>query len=173
MEENGYAYPDAATKRRAIIGVILAFIGAILLGFLFQTVVRPWTDRYFAALDELAQHDPMAAKRKLLSVVALAALLKGSVTIASGLYVFHVGRQTVRAGCWPYPGLKIYRRWKIHDGESARRRGIFLMTLGLTLAIVGPAMSWEMYRRTSTALALSRPNNAMQPPAPPGSSPVR
>jgi len=93
------------------------------VGLLLLSVVRPWLDHYFLELEELAKHDPLAAKRGLLNLIAPIFAMNGSFAFGLGLWMIHVGWQMARAEQWPRPGIKIYRRVKILDGKSARRRG--------------------------------------------------
>ena len=161
MEDRGYAHPDPATRRRAI----FSGIGVVAVGVLLHSVVRPWLDHYFSALEELARHDPMAAQRSLLNVIAVMVALNGSVAFGVGTWIFYRGWQMARAEQWPLPGAKVYWRVKILDDRSARRRGRVLMVLGLILVILVPVLGWKTYRASSTFFDAPRPNNR-QPTAP-------
>lgn len=165
MEKNGYVYPDPVTRRRAVAVVILAGIGVLALGLGAQFVLRPWVDAYFAGLDELAKRDPVAASQKLLRLVSVVMAANGGVLAAAGLYLCLAGRQTGKAERWPYPGMKIRRRWKILDGRSARRRGRLLFALGLLLVVLGPTLAWKAYSVVSATLSPAKPNSGLQPPA--------
>jgi len=68
-EDKGYAHPDPATRRRAIVLAIFGGICVLAVGLLLLSVVRPWLDHYFLELEELAKHDPLAAKRGLLNLI--------------------------------------------------------------------------------------------------------
>jgi len=135
------------------------------VGLLLLSVVRPWLDHYFLELEELAKHDPLAAKRGLLNLIAPIFALNGSFAFGLGLWMIHVGWQMARAEQWPRPGIKIYRRVKILDDRSARRRGRVLMVLGLILVILVPVLGWKTYRASCTFFDAPRPNNR-QPTAP-------
>ena len=165
-EDKGYAQPDPATRRRAIVLAIFGGICVLAVGLLLLSVVRPWLDHYFLELEELAKHDPLAAKRGLLNLIAPIFAMNGSFAFGLGLWMIHVGWQMARAEQWPRPGMKIYRRVKILDGKSARRRGRLLIGLGLILAILVPAIGWKAYRASSTLFDAPEPNSKPQPTAP-------
>ena len=144
---------------------IFSGIGVVAVGVLLHSVVRPWLDHYFSALEELARHDPMAAQRSLLNVIAVMVALNGSVAFGVGTWIFYRGWQMARAEQWPLPGAKVYWRVKILDDRSARRRGRVLMVLGLILVILVPVLGWKTYRASCTFFDAPRPNNR-QPTAP-------
>jgi len=111
MEDRGYAHPDPATRRRVMAVAILSGIGVVAVGVLLHSVVRPWLDHYFSALEELARHDPMAAQRSLLNVIAVMVALNGSVAFGVGTWIFYRGWQMARAEQWPLPGAKVCPPW--------------------------------------------------------------
>jgi hypothetical protein len=122
-EDKGYVYPDPATRPRAMVLTILGAIGVLAVGLVLHSVVRPWLDRYFLELEALAKHDPLAVKRSLLNLMALILAVSGTLAVGLGIWAVHSGWQMRRAEQWPLPGMKVYRRTKILDSKSARRRG--------------------------------------------------
>jgi hypothetical protein len=166
METREYVYPDAMTRRRRVVVAVWTGIGVLAFGLLVHLVVRPWLDGYFAGLNELAKHDPPAAGRTVLRLVGTFAALSGSLLAMCGFYLAYVGWQTVRAKRWPYPGMKIYRRWRILDGRAAVRRGRLLLVVGLAVAILGPVLAWRVYFKSSTLLDRLRSDSRPQPTAP-------
>jgi hypothetical protein len=145
--------------------MILATVGGICVlavGLLPHSVVRPWLDRYFLELEELAKHDPLAANQSLLDLIAPIMAVSSSLAFGIGLWTIHTGWQMARAEQWPPPGMKVYRRVKILDRTSARRRGIVLIGVGLILAILVPAMGWKAYRGISTLFDAPRADNRLQ-----------
>jgi len=165
MEDKGYAYPDPATRRRAIVLAIIGVILVLAVGLLLQSVVRPWLDQYFLELEELIKRDRLAATRSLLNLIALILAANGILAFGLGIWTIRTGWQMAKAEQWPRPGTKVYRRVKILDRKSARRRGRVLIGLGLILAILVPAVAWKTYR-ASRALFDAPNNNRTQPPAP-------
>jgi hypothetical protein len=166
MEDKGYLHPDPATRRRVMVVAVLSGICVLAIGVLLLSVVRPWLDRYFLALEELARHNPVAANRSLLNVMALMVALNTSVAIGFGIWIFYLGWRMMKAEQWPRPGMNVYARVKILDARSARRRGKVLIVLGLILATLVPALGWKAYRDISAFLAAPRSNNRLQPTAP-------
>jgi len=156
MDDNGYAYPDPGARPRMIIVAIFSAICVLAFGLLLLGVVRPWLDDYLLALEKLAMHDPLAAKRGFLDLIALVVAFADSVAIGFGIWSIHEGWQMARAERWPPRGMKIRWRMKILDGKSARRRGKVLITLGLTVAILMPVLGWKVYRDMSTFLDAPR-----------------
>ena len=157
IEDQGYVYPDPATRRRAIVLAILGGIFVLVVGLVLHSVVRAWLDRYFLELEKLARHDLLAVKRSLLNLMALIFGVSGTLALGFGIWIIHTGWQMTRAERWPRPGMKVYRRTKILDGKSARRRGTLLVALGLILAIFVPAVGWKAYRSISTLFDALRP----------------
>ena len=157
--------PDPTTRRRVVLAI---FTGTCLLamGLLLHGVVRPWLDHHLLALEELAKHDPLAAKRSLCNVCALILEVNGILAFGLGIWICYTGWQMARAEQWPRPGAKVYRGVKIFDAKSVRRRGKVLIGLGLILAILVPAMGWKWYRASSTFFDPLRPHQRLQPTAP-------
>jgi len=166
MEDKRYVYPDPNTRRRVIVLAIFGGTCVLAVGFLLHRVVRPWLDHYFLALEELAKRDPLAANRSLRNVLALVFAVNGSLAFGLGIWTCYTGWQMTRAEQWPRPGTKVYRRVKILDADSARRRGNVLIGLGLLLVILVPAVGWKAYHAGSTFFDALRPNNRVQPTAP-------
>ena len=166
LEDKGYAYPDPATRRRAIVLAIIGGIFVLAVGLLLHSVVRPWLDQYFLELEELIKRDPLAAKRSLLNLIAAIFAASGSLAFGLGIWTILTGWKMSKAEQWPRPGTKVYWRVKILDRKSARCRGRVLIGVGLILAILVPAMGWKAYRASSTFFDALRPNNRLQPTAP-------
>jgi hypothetical protein len=166
MEDKGYVYPDPNARRRIIVLAIFSGTCVLAVGLLLHSVVRPWLGHYFLALEELAKHDPLAANRSLRNVLALVFAVNGSLAFGLGIWTCYTGWQMTRAERWPRPGAKVYRRVKILDANSTRRRGKVLIGVGLLLVILVAAVEWKAYRVSSTFFEALRPNNRLQPTAP-------
>jgi hypothetical protein len=144
------------TVRRRVTQAVAAGIGALVLGLLLHFSVRPWIAAYFARLDRLAETDPVAAADTLLHLVAIVSALHGGAIAAFGLWISYAGWQTVQARRWPYPGMKIHRRWKVLEGRAAAHRGVMVFVLGLAAAALGPLLGWKTYAAMSGLVDLLR-----------------
>jgi hypothetical protein len=164
-KDESYAYPDPATRRRAIVLAVVGGLCVLAVGVLLHSVVRPWLDDYSRELEKLMKHDPPAAKRSLLNLIALILALNSGLALGLAIWTIRTGWQMTRAERWPRPGMKIYRRTKILDAKTARRQGKALIAVGLMLAILVPALGWRAYRASSALFDEPRRNNR-QPTAP-------
>jgi len=138
-------------NRVVAVGAALIVGLPLLIQLSYVTAVRPW----FGELDELTQHDPVAAGRKMLTVIAVFASLNACVFVVSGAHLSYAGWKTVRAGRWPYPGMWtwLWMSRTVLDGQAAMRRGYFLIAGGVFAGVVGPVLSWKLYSAIRTLIA--------------------
>lgn len=144
METIQRADPKARRKAIGVICVATVLgIGAILTFEYVRDDFQAWLEKN---LDFLIEH-PL--------VVLVASLILVSPVLAAGIYLYLVGKRTVRAQRFPPPGYAVTRDTLILTGGKAIRRGQILK--GLSLVLVGsagaiPVIMWHLFRSLGSAL---------------------
>jgi hypothetical protein len=138
MDTMQRADPKARRKAMGVICVATVLGLAAILTFRYmRDDVQAW----------LEQHLHILLEHPLL--VFVASLILVSPLFAAGIYLYLVGKRTVRAQRFPPPGYAVARDTLVLTGGQAIRRGWLLQLLSLIL--VGgtgaiPVIMWYLFR---------------------------
>ena len=135
-------------NRVVAVGAALIVGLPLLIQLSYVTAVRPW----FGELDELTQHDPVAAGRKMLTVIAVFASLNACVFVVSG--GIHINIKSEATPTVNVVFLFFGALARLRAGRAAAlRRGYFLIAGGVFAGVVGPVLSWKLYSAIRTLIA--------------------
>jgi hypothetical protein len=74
--------------------------------------------------------------------------------IAAGIYLFQLGRRSVRARRFPPPGVAVVRDTRVLEGHEGRRRGRLLQVLAGMLIAAALLVPFALWRVTQSLLAV-------------------
>ena len=137
MDEIQPADPGARRKALWMLGIAtLLGVCAILAFEYFQDDLRSWLERN---IDYLLRNTV---------VVVLWAVVFALPLFAAGIYLFLLGKHTVRSQRFPPPDTAVTRDTRVLKGLRATRRGRIIQLLSLLLLVAAamlPFVIWKIF----------------------------
>jgi hypothetical protein len=129
---------DPATRRQAVLFVVLgAFAGAVLIfGF----------ERYYIPFRDWLLSEPEKFRLRVNLVLLVSAVLLSVPLVALAVYLWLLGAKVLHARQFPPPGYRVIRDTPIIDGKAAISRGRGLKVVALFLGVFAVLLCLLMWR---------------------------
>jgi hypothetical protein len=145
MQEPNIQKADVGARRTTLwlTAVALVLGGVLVLAFdAAREEIQAWM--------ALRLDDSGEVEGTLLAISILAIL----PLIAAGIYLFQLGRRSVRARRFPPPGVAVVRDTRVLEGHEGRRRGRLLQVLAGMLIAAALLVPFALWRVTQSLLAV-------------------
>ena len=155
---------DPALRRVALIGwAIIAIVGAVVIWYVARTLGQARA---------MAVYDPRGAFMEVQRVVIPAIIVGVVAGVALSIWCLVTGMRILRAGRFPAPGARVLRPTLIRRGAVARRAGVAMMVMSVTMLALAIGVPIFVRRamlaveQTDTRIRAIPPDTEAPPPAP-------
>lgn len=127
----------------------LIFIFCMILFVFAAAVIFLALHNYRMQMHILWLEAPEFAVHRFFSITSAVFLLTASFLVFSGFYILHFSRRVYQFSQIPPPGEAVIYSRRVITGESARRRAVLAMILGIILTGVGlyvPYYGFQLFR---------------------------